>query len=232
MGDERLYVENLRKCSGIVAFDVTTRFEPGDVVAVSGRRQALVELGNQADEVEDRELLAIPVETVNVFVTAKAADGARLVDLAREPFARGVYLTSIRRGLVGVELPILARTEIQRGCGSAARELEAGFDVLSTRLHLARIALVTEHVDAAGEHVARVWDQRADAPPYVVPRILWMQLALTLFSSAPRVDLHEVGIVLGRLKTALAREGAHAEWTMDPVLAHLQPKVTPEDHDC
>ncbi len=37
------------------------------------------------------------------------------------------------------------------------------------------------------------------------------------------------GVILGRLKTTLARQGANMEWTMAPVLAHLQPRL-PADH--
>ncbi len=92
-----------------------TVLQAGDVIAVSGPRDTLVQLSNAAREVEDRELLSVPVESVDVLVTRKAFDGRQLVELAREPFARGVHLTSIRRGSAGVAIPVLAQTELHRG---------------------------------------------------------------------------------------------------------------------
>ena len=36
--------------------------------------------------------------------------------------------------------------------------------------------------------------------------------------------------MLGMLKAALQAERAHMEWTMQPVLDHLKPKLSAEDH--
>lgn len=112
---ERLFIEGLRKGGKLVDPAVDIVLEPGDVVSVSGRREALVKLSNMTEEVEDRELLDIPVEAVDVLVTQKAVDGRKLIELAQESFARGVYLNAIRRGNAGLEVPVLAQTELHRG---------------------------------------------------------------------------------------------------------------------
>ena len=112
---ERLFIEGLRRGDELIDPTPDTVLEPGDVAAVSGRREALVMLSNMTEEVEDRALIDIPVEAVDVLITSKDADGRKLIDLSREPFARGVYLNSIRRGATGLELPILAQTELHRG---------------------------------------------------------------------------------------------------------------------
>jgi hypothetical protein len=110
------------------------------------------------------------------------------------------------------------------------RVLDAGFEIPSTCLHLARIALITGHDTGAREHVVEAWEHRGEAPPYVVPRILWLQLALLYTRPGEEPGADTAAIILGRLKTALAREGAHMEWAMAPVLAHLQPRLPAEDH--
>ncbi|WP_253444943.1 aspartate-alanine antiporter [Halomonas sp. Y3] len=112
---ERLFIEGLRRDGRLVELTPDLVLTAGDVVAVSGRRQALVALSNMTEEVEDRELIDIPVEAVDILITSKSANGQQLVDLAKEPFARGVYLNSIRRGSAGVEVPILAQTKLHRG---------------------------------------------------------------------------------------------------------------------
>jgi putative transport protein len=90
--------------------------QPGDIVAVAGRREILVTLiGTEAEEVDDRELLAVPIEGIDVFVTSGEADGKTLTELASLPETRGVFLRKITRGATATEIPILPNTEVQRG---------------------------------------------------------------------------------------------------------------------
>jgi len=72
-------------------------------------------IGETAKEVDDPELLAVPVEGVDVYVTNKAVDGKTLVEVARLPGARGVFLRKITRGATATSIPILPNTQINRG---------------------------------------------------------------------------------------------------------------------
>jgi putative transport protein len=86
------------------------------VVAVAGRREHLVELlGPKGLEVEDAELLAVPAEGVDVFVTSKEVDGKTLQELAGLPAARGVFLRRIKRGATETQIPVLPSTKLHRG---------------------------------------------------------------------------------------------------------------------
>src|SRR4029079_5965153 len=72
-------------------------------------------LGEAAVEVEDRELLAMPIEGVDVLVTNKDVDSKTLAELAARPAARGVFLRKITRGATATDIPVLPGTEINRG---------------------------------------------------------------------------------------------------------------------
>lgn len=113
--DGRLFLENLRRDGQIIDFDQDTVLQVGDVVAVSGKHGSLVEWSNRATEVSDEELLNIPVESVDVFITSKEANGKTLLELAQDESTRGVYVTRIRRGSMGVDIPVFAQTELHRG---------------------------------------------------------------------------------------------------------------------
>jgi putative transport protein len=83
---------------------------------VAGRREVLVNvLGAAAEEVEDRELLSVPAEGVDVYVTSKDVDGKTLAELAARPMARGIFLRKIARGAIATEIPILPDTKLNRG---------------------------------------------------------------------------------------------------------------------
>jgi putative transport protein len=113
----RLFILRIRRADGaIVEATEDAVLGEGDVVAVAGARDVLVNvLGGTAEEVEDRELLAMPVEGVDVLVTNKAVDGKTLVDLVGMPETRGVFLRKIVRGATATVIPILPTTTIQRG---------------------------------------------------------------------------------------------------------------------
>lgn len=114
--DQRVFVHRIRRDGQLVDATADTVIEAGDIVAVAGRRDVLVSLvGAGAEEVDDRELLAVPVEGVDVYVTSKDVDGQTLAKLAKLPAARGIFLRKITRGATATDIPILADTTVHRG---------------------------------------------------------------------------------------------------------------------
>jgi len=111
----RLFVQRIRRGGEIIDATADTVLQAGDVVAVAGEREVLVRVLQEADEVEDKELLAVPVEGVDILVTNKEVDGKTLADLAQSPQARGVFLRKITRGATATDIPILPSTPINRG---------------------------------------------------------------------------------------------------------------------
>ena len=114
--EQRVFIERIRRGGKIEDATADTVVQAGDVVAVAGRREVLVNLiGPRAEEVDDRELLAVPAEGVDVYVTSKEADGKTLAELAKLPAARGVFLRKITRGATATSIPILPNTQVHRG---------------------------------------------------------------------------------------------------------------------
>jgi putative transport protein len=133
--DARVFVQRLRRNGVIEEATEDTILREGDVVAVTGSREALVTIigervklaavagarssavsvSEMAQEVDDPELLSVPVEGVDVYVTNKEVDGKTLAELAGLPGARGVFVRKIVRGAVATSIPILPNTKIFRG---------------------------------------------------------------------------------------------------------------------
>jgi putative transport protein len=114
--EQRVFIQRIRRGDKIIEATADTVIQAGDVVAIAGRRDVLVSLiGSAAEEVDDRELLAVPAEGVDVYVTSKEVDGKTLTDLAGSPWARGLFLRKITRGAIAVDIPILPQTKLNRG---------------------------------------------------------------------------------------------------------------------
>lgn len=114
--NQRVFIERIRRNGQIMEAGPDTLIQAGDIVAVAGRREVLVGvIGATAEEVEDRELLSVPAEGVDVYVTSKDVDGKTLAELATRPMARGVFLRKIARGAIATEIPILPDTKLNRG---------------------------------------------------------------------------------------------------------------------
>ena len=114
--EARVFVERIRHNGTITEAAADTVLRADDTIAVVGARDVLLKLiGAGAKEVEDPELLSVPVEGVDVYVTNKEVDGMTLTQLAQRPSARGVFLRKITRGAVATSIPILPNTQIYRG---------------------------------------------------------------------------------------------------------------------
>jgi len=110
----RLFIQRVRRGTAILEATPDFVLSQGDVVAISGRRESLVDLlGRRAAEVEDRELLDIPVSVADVLVTSRDLDGRSIADAAKEDWSRSLYLRAIIRG--NQELPLAPGIAVQRG---------------------------------------------------------------------------------------------------------------------
>ena len=146
--DARMYIERIRRNGEILDFDSSSVLRPGDVVSVSGRTEALIDLSQEGKEVADKELLDIPVESVDLVVTSKKVNGRTLIDLAHDDFARGVYLQKITRGATSVDVPLHAQTKIYRG------------DILKlagSKTHVARVEKAVGYAERPSAMTDMIW---------------------------------------------------------------------------
>lgn len=117
--DFRVFIQRVRSGETIIEAEPSTRLKAGDVAMLVGRHEALVEMGpkNLGGEVEDRELLNVPAEILEVVLTNKEVAGKTLGELAASPIgkdlARGVFVRKVERD--GLELPFNAGLKLDRG---------------------------------------------------------------------------------------------------------------------
>jgi putative transport protein len=148
--ESRIFIERVRRGDRLIDADGDTVLMAGDVAAISGPQQALLErVEPVVREISDPGLLDFPATAVDVFVTNKAINGTTLRDVADQPWARGIYLRKITRSLV--EMPILPETEILRGdvltIGGSTRHVDAAVAALG---YADRALEATDLVTVAG----------------------------------------------------------------------------------
>jgi len=146
--DSRMFVERLRRDGQIIDFDADTVLRAGDIGVISGRTEALVGLSQTAEEVADTELLDIPVESIDLVLTSKEANGKTLIDIAGSGLARGVFLRKITRGATSTDIPIMAQTKVNRG------------DILKIsgrKTHVARVEKALGYADRATAATDMIW---------------------------------------------------------------------------
>jgi putative transport protein len=132
--NQRLFIQRLRRNGIVEEANADTVLQEGDVIAVAGAREVLLSVIYERAklmavsggrpmpistepvlETDDPELLNVPVEGIDVYVTSKEVDGKTLAEIAVLPSARGVFLRKITRGAVATSIPILPNTKIFRG---------------------------------------------------------------------------------------------------------------------
>jgi tetratricopeptide (TPR) repeat protein len=104
------------------------------------------------------------------------------------------------------------------------RILELDFEPASNRCHLARVFLMTGREVEARQFVEEAEKSQRDAADYVSGRIQFLRVLLhTLAQEEWRGEL-------AKLKPLVEDAGTHLEWTMQPVLDHLRPRLGNEMH--
>ncbi len=115
----RIQIERVHRAGEFLETEPATVLEAGDILAVAGRHPDLVELGEKliGPEVEDRGLLDVPVEALEVVLTSRRAAGKTLAELIADREIRkemhGVFLRRVVRG--GQELPLQPGLKLDRG---------------------------------------------------------------------------------------------------------------------
>jgi putative transport protein len=112
--DVPVFVLRIRRDGDIVDALPSMVIRLGDIIAVATRSGVLAEHdGRIGPEVDDRALLDIPIEVLDVVVTNRMLAGRTLAELASREFARCVFLRKLARS--GVEMPIAPETRVDRG---------------------------------------------------------------------------------------------------------------------
>jgi putative transport protein len=97
--DARLSVQRVQRGDQLLEVDPALALSRGDRLVVSARRSAFGAAERDiGPEVDDAELLAVPIRTASVVVTNRDVNGKPIAELAQDPDARGVYLQSLQRG--------------------------------------------------------------------------------------------------------------------------------------
>jgi putative transport protein len=112
--DIRVFIVRIRHGGEIIEPLPTAVIHQNDVVAVLARQEVHVERGTRiGTEVDDKALLDIPIDILDVVVTSRPLIGKTLGELARLEAARGVFARKLVRA--GQEMPIVAGTRIDGG---------------------------------------------------------------------------------------------------------------------
>ncbi|TXR47084.1 aspartate-alanine antiporter [Phyllobacterium endophyticum] len=110
----RVFITRIRQGGEIIEPFPGSVIRKDDVVAVLARQETHVRGGAViGPEVDDKSLLDVPIEVLDVVVTRRRLAGKTLAELTQLGFARGVFLRKLTRA--GLEIPIEAGTRIDGG---------------------------------------------------------------------------------------------------------------------
>jgi len=110
----RVSILRLRHDGDIVEVTPDSVVRQGDVIAILARKEAhLAGADEVGPEVDDKALIDVPLEVLDVMVTNREVTRMTLPELARNEYARGVFLRKLTRA--GQEIPVATITSIDRG---------------------------------------------------------------------------------------------------------------------
>lgn len=145
----RTFVQRLRQYGQIVEPTPQTVLRKDDVLAIAGRREVVVEGATRiGPEVDDRELMDIEIQILDVVVTNKAMVGKTLGELVATQLdqgGRGVFLRKLVR--TGVEMPVTVNFRLNRG---------DTMTLVGSKTDVERVAPLVGYIDRATEETDMV----------------------------------------------------------------------------
>jgi putative transport protein len=110
----RLYVARIRRGEKVYPAEPDSRLETDAIIAVGGRRDALLAAATElGPEIDDRVLLDFPGDMLDVVVTRSEAVGKSLGELADDESSRDLFLRKLERA--GREMPFSRASRLKRG---------------------------------------------------------------------------------------------------------------------
>jgi len=110
----RAFFDRVRRDNKILPTTRDMVLQEGDIAAIAGLRSYLIDHASVlGEEVEDPELLDLPVQTNDIVVTNRAVVNKTLAELSARPEARTIFLRGIMRS--GERLPIFRGVTLHRG---------------------------------------------------------------------------------------------------------------------
>ena len=97
--------------------------------------------------------------------------------------------------------------------------VQEGYEVASNRCHRARVLVLMDRDEDARQEIRLASDTLATAYSYVLPRVLFFQWMFSV------LDGVENAAVVGEMREALLEPGANSEWTIQPMLDYLRPRL-------
>jgi len=207
----RIFIPRVRQGDKVIDAQAGTRIARGDSISLAGLVGWVIADGvDVGPEIDDRELLDFPVESLEVIVTRGAIIGKTLGELQakEEDQARGVGLEKIVRA--GVELPRAPKTVIARG------------DVVTLRGHVPDVERVAKDIGYADRAIGVTDMVGVGAAVFIggmigIPALLVGRLEIGLSQS---VGVLLGGLVFGWLRSVNRRFGRVPEgalWLFDSV---------------
>jgi putative transport protein len=178
-GGGRVFIERVRRQGKLEDVQPDLILREGDVLAVSGTRELLLE--RQAligPEVQDRELLEFQAEALDVVLTDKALGGKTLKEIVESDIGsrlRGVFLRNLLRA--GQEIPIRPGTVVDRG---------DVFQIVGSKNNVERVAQILGYADRATDRT----------------NVVLMSLGITLGAT-----LGALSIKVGKIPLSLSTSG-------------------------
>jgi proteasome accessory factor A len=101
--------------------------------------------------------------------------------------------------------------------------IEEGFEVPSTRCHLARSLIMMNRDAQARMQIDMAWAERDVAQDYVLLRLLFFKVVFAMLDGASFAG------AIRQLRAGVSEPGHHSDWTIQPMLDHLRPRLGDEN---
>jgi len=169
-----------------------------------------------------------PIQTAYFEIISCVMDTNELLSIepdfnfTRLPLPNKYILDDDCRSLRSEALDLYKNKKYKAAIANYRRLRIEGFELSGTLTHMARIELRIGNIDQAQTHLAMAWRHRENAAPYVLARMLFMNVFLNMLQSKP------FEIWLACLKFIIKDPGIILEWEMGQLISKNEKNLKKE----
>lgn len=116
--NHQVFIEAIKRNQQLLTVRPTTTLQPNDIITLGGDHKALIDFFGHDKHLVECDEVDIPLNInkgIDVYITNKIINNKTLEEIGEMPDIHGVFITKIKRGALGTEIPVLPQTRLHSG---------------------------------------------------------------------------------------------------------------------
>lgn len=114
----QVFIEAIKRNQELLTVRPTTILQQNDIITLGGDHKVIIDFfghDQHFNECDETNIVPNINKGIDIYITNKIIDNKTLEEIDEMPDIHGVFITKIKRGALGTEIPVFAQTKLHKG---------------------------------------------------------------------------------------------------------------------